>query len=245
MSPIPAHRNYAWRRDTHDERDYRFAAPTWKLPKSVDLRDKMSAVKNQGELGSCTGHAIAGYMEYLHPSRPNFSRLFIYYNERAAEGTIKEDAGAQIRTGVKVVAKLGACKETLHPYEIERFTKKPSASAFKDAGKSKISSYSRVSSLQGLRYSLSKGFPVVFGFEVFEGFESEETAQTGILQMPGSNDVSLGGHAVLAVGYNDRRDHLIVRNSWGRHWGDKGYFYMPYGYIEDKNLSDDFWTLRK
>lgn len=245
MYTIPAQRKYLWRRDAQDERDYRFAAPTWKLPKTADLRDKMSAVKNQGELGSCTGHAIAGCLEYLYPSRPNFSRLFIYYNERAAEGTIQEDAGAQIRTGIKVVAKIGACKESLHPYDPEKFTKKPSAAAFKDAGKLKIASYSRVSSLQALRYSLSKGFPVVFGFEVFEGFESEDTARTGILKMPNSSDVSFGGHAVLAVGYNDRKEHVIVRNSWGRRWGDKGYFYMPYDYIEDRNLSDDFWTLRK
>lgn len=238
-------RTYGWQRDSQDERDYRFSAPVWKLPKSIDLRDKMSGVKNQGELGSCTGHAIAGCLEYLYPNRPNFSRLFIYYNERVMEGTVHEDAGAQIRNGVKSVLKIGACRETLCPYEIEKFTKKPSAKAFADAEKNKIASYSRVTSLQGLKYSLSKGLPVVFGFMVFSGFESEETARTGILAMPESGEEGLGGHAVLAVGYDDRKGHVIVRNSWGRQWGDKGYFYMPYDYVADKDLSDDFWTLRK
>jgi C1A family cysteine protease len=238
-------RNYGWQRDAADERDYRFAAPTWKLPKHVDLRDKMSAVKNQGELGSCTGHAIAGALEYLYPSRPNFSRLFIYYNERAVEGTINEDAGAQIRTGVKSVAKVGACKETLCPYDPEKFTKKPTVKAYADAAKNVISSYRRVTSLQALKYALSKGSPVVFGFQVFAGFESEETAETGMLAMPESHEEPLGGHAVLAVGYDERKGLVIVRNSWGRQWGDKGYFYMPYDYVADKNLSDDFWTLSK
>lgn len=236
---------YGWTRDVSDTRDYKFSAPRTRLPKTVDLRSKMSAVKNQGSLGSCTGHAVGAVLEFLHPSRPNFSRLFLYYNGRAADGTVEEDAGAQIRSVVKGAAKLGACRETLVPYDVEKFTKKPSATAFKDALRSKIGSYSRITSLNAMRGALADGKPVVFGFMVYEGFESEEVEKTGVLALPKKGEECYGGHAVVAVGYDDKKKIVIVRNSWGRSWGQRGYFTMPYDYVANKELSDDFWTLSK
>lgn len=184
-------------------------------------------------------------MEFLYPSRPNFSRLFLYYNGRSIDGTTAEDAGAQIRSVVKAVSKLGGCRETLEPYDVKKFAKKPSAAAFKDGLRSKIGSYARITSLNALRGALADGKPVVFGFMVYEGFESEEVAKTGILQMPGKDETCYGGHAVLAVGYDDKEKRVIVRNSWGRSWGQKGYFTMPYDYIADNDLADDFWTMSK
>ena len=62
--------------------------------------------------------------------------------------------------------------------------------------------------------------------------------------MPKPNEAAVGGHAVLAVGYNDTQQRFVVRNSWGTGWGQKGYFTMPYAYLTDPNLSDDFWTIR-
>lgn len=236
---------YGWKPDTKDTRDYQFAAPRLKLPKTVDLRSKLSAVKNQSTLGSCTGHAVGAYMEFLYPSRPNFSRLFLYYNGRAIDGTTAEDAGAQIRSVVKATSKLGGCRETLDPYDIKKFAQRPSNEAFEDGLRSKIGSYARITSLNALRGALADGKPVVFGFMVYEGFESEEVAKTGILQMPGKDETCYGGHAVLAVGYDDNKKRVIVRNSWGRSWGQKGYFTMPYDYIADNDLADDFWTMSK
>jgi C1A family cysteine protease len=94
-----------------------------------------------------------------------------------------------------------------------------------------------------MQTTLANGRPIVIGFSVYDSFESQEVAQTGMVPMPGSNESMLGGHAVLLVGYDDPRQLWIVRNSWGESWGDKGYFYMPYQYLTDPGLADDFWVL--
>jgi len=122
-----------------------------------------------------------------------------------------------------------------------------SAEAYAKAAKHRISKYLRVTgtSLNALKTCLSAGFPIVFGFTVYPSFESQATAATGLVHMPAHGERPVGGHAVLAVGYDDSLQALIVRNSWGEGWGDKGYFYMPYKYATNASLADDFWTLRK
>jgi C1A family cysteine protease len=92
---------------------------------------------------------------------------------------------------------------------------------------------------------LASGYPFVFGFSVYESFESQEVKQTGRVPMPSPNEQLLGGHAVLAVGYDDSQRRFIVRNSWGKDWGMQGYFTIPYAYLLDDNLADDFWTIRQ
>ena len=91
---------------------------------------------------------------------------------------------------------------------------------------------------------LASGYPFVFGFSVYDSFESEAVARSGEMPMPQPTERLLGGHAVLAVGYDDATQRFIVRNFWGRKWGMAGYFTMPYGYMTDSNLADDFWTIR-
>jgi C1A family cysteine protease len=95
-----------------------------------------------------------------------------------------------------------------------------------------------------MKSCLADGFPFVFGFTVYESFESDEVAETGKLNMPDPSEMEVGGHAVLAVGYNDASKRFWVRNSWGKGWGKAGYFTMPYDYLLNENLSDDFWTTR-
>jgi C1A family cysteine protease len=96
-----------------------------------------------------------------------------------------------------------------------------------------------------MRECLAEGYPFVFGFSVYEAFESEEVAKTGRLNLPQHGEKQLGGHAVMATGYDDGDQRVLVRNSWGTDWGMKGYFTMPYDYVSNDNLADDFWTLRE
>ncbi len=108
-----------------------------------------------------------------------------------------------------------------------------------------VVSYQRVTrSLPQLKGCLAEGFPFVFGFTVYESFESDEVRAGGVVPMPSSGEQVLGGHAVLAVGYDDGTQRFLVRNSWGTEWGQHGHFTMPYAYLTERNLSSDFWTLR-
>lgn len=233
-----------WQRDPVDTRDHLFAAAPMALPDVIDLSPQCSAVEDQGQLGSCTGNAIVGALECMG-SKPtvDLSRLFVYYNERVTEGTVNEDAGAIIRDGIKSIAALGVCPEKAWPYNVLKFTKKPTATAYKKALPRKITSYQRLQTLADMRHCLASGKPFVFGFSVFESFESDAVAATGLMPMPSKLDKNLGGHAVCAVGYDQTKQLVKVRNSWGTGWGDKGYFYMPFAYITNSNLADDFWSV--
>jgi C1A family cysteine protease len=207
-------------------------------------------VYDQGQLGSCTANAIAGALEFdqiKEADKTIFtpSRLFIYYNERTMEHTVNTDSGAQIRDGIKSVGSIGAPPETDWPYDITKFADRPPAKAFTDAPLGKALQYQRVPQvLNQMKGCLASGYPFVFGFTVYESFESQQVATNGIVPMPAAGEKVLGGHAVVAVGYEDNSQRFIVRNSWGPGWGMKGYFTMPYAYLTDSNLSDDFWTVR-
>jgi C1A family cysteine protease len=244
---------FGWIPDLPDHRDLVYAAPPRTLaalPPSADLRSACPPVYDQGNLGSCTANAIAAALEFdqLKERAPEVfvpSRLFIYYNERAMEGTVDEDAGAMIRDGIKSVAKKGAPPEPLWPYVVSRFRRKPAAKAFRAATSHQAVLYQRVTpQAADLKACLAGGFPFVFGFAVYESFESDTVARNGRVPMPGAGEELLGGHAVMAVGYDDASARFIVRNSWGASWGMSGYFTMPYAYVTDQNLCDDFWTIR-
>jgi C1A family cysteine protease len=243
---------YGWVPDVPDHRDLMFSAlrpipPS--IPPHIDLRPLCAPVENQGNLGSCTANALAGALEFLeqkdHVPFVDVSRLFIYYGERLIEHTVKSDSGAMLRDGIKTLVKQGVCSEKKWPYVASKFTVRPTAACYKEALRHQITSYHRIATLDEMRACLAEGFPFVFGFTVYESFESQQVAQTGILQMPQHSERSLGGHAVLGVGYDDPTKRFIVRNSWGPGWGQQGYFTIPYGYLSDRNLSDDFWTIRR
>ena len=263
----PGHRRigrYGWKPDLPDHRDFYYAVPpptAAALPTKVDLRPQCPPVYDQGQIGSCTANSIAGAIEFeqMKQKLPEFtpSRLFIYYNERVMEGTSPaDDSGAQIRDGIKSVASKGACKETTWPYSDQnnngepcpncQYAKKPSAACYTEAAHHKVKVYQRLNNtiISQLKGCLASGYPFVFGFTVYQSFEGEEVAKTGIVPMPAQNEQTVGGHAVCAVGYGDSTQYFIVRNSWGPDWGIKGYFMMPYAYMTNANLADDFWTIR-
>jgi C1A family cysteine protease len=244
---------YGWRPDAPDQRDYRFEPPAdvlAALPSMVDLRPSCPPVYDQGQLGSCTANAIGGAVEFERRRQqllPDFvpSRLFIYYGEREIEGTVDSDAGAEIRDGMKVVATAGAPPESDWPYDINRFADKPPAKAFDDALTDVTTQYQRLSqTLAQMKGCLASGLPFVFGFSVYESFESNEVASTGVVPMPGPDEAVIGGHAVCAAGYDDGQQRFICRNSWGSDWGMAGYFTMPYAYLEDPQLASDFWVVQ-
>jgi C1A family cysteine protease len=256
---------YGWIPDHPDPRDYSYVVEAHVLASirpTIDLRAQCPSVYDQGRIGSCTANAIAAALEFemmKQGMQDAFtpSRLFIYYNERVIEGTVCSDSGAMIRDGIKSVASQGDCPETEWPYDDApalpdgcwppdaRAKMQPPQSCYDDAIKHKALQYQSVDrNLADMRGCLSSGYPFVYGFTVFPSFESPEVAKTGDVPMPGPDERAIGGHAVLAVGYDDDDQLFIVRNSWGDHWGDHGYFYMPYAYLLDNNLADDFWTIR-
>jgi C1A family cysteine protease len=255
---------YGWTPDLPDARDHLFSAPAISLaalPPAVDLRSQCPPVYDQEQIGSCTANAIGAAFEFeiTKQGLPDFmpSRLFIYYNERAMEGTTGTDSGAQIRDGVKSVATLGVCPETEWPYDgtpansdgtfpaNDPAGEKPTDPCYKDALSNRATTYSRViQNLDQMRGCLAAGYPFVFGFTVYSSFEGQDVAKTGVVSMPTPDEQVVGGHAVLAVGYDDASQAFIVRNSWGTGWGQGGYFTMPYAYLTTRALSSDFWTIR-
>lgn len=250
---------FGWLPDAPDHRDHVYAAPMsvtpTKLPSTVDLRSKCPPVYDQGQLGSCTSQAIAAAVQFdlirqgLRVYIP--SRLFIYYNERTLEGSASSDSGAQIRDGIKSVATVGDCDEILWPYVISKFAQKPPALCYKAAKRHRAVLYRRIShNLDLMKGCLAEGYPFAFGVSVYNSFVTQKAYKSGDFPLPAHGEAGPGpggrpeGHAMLCVGYDDTKKLFLIRNSWGPGFGKKGYGTIPYAYLTDSSLSDDFWTIR-
>ena len=245
-----------WLPDVPDQRDIPFSTVfrvPRKAPAQVDLRAGCSAVEAQGKLGSCTAQALVGALEFLQLREAgpeakacfrDLSRLFVYYNERLAMDTVRVDSGAMLRTGIKTLQAQGVCREKLWPYKTSRFADKPSEACYTEALDHQVTAYQRLKSLSEMKACLAMGLPFVFGFAVYEHVMSESVRKTGKIRLPKRDERMLGGHAVMAVGYKDRSGTLLLRNSWGKGWGRKGYGELPFAYLESRELSDDFWCIQ-
>lgn len=219
-------------------------------PKALPVRMDLSQVWNvpvvdQGALGSCTGNGIAGALTYLQlkEGKPLAypSRLFIYYNEREMEGTIDQDAGAEIRDGIKSVTQQGFCPETDWPYDIDRFTVKPSDHAYAEAVKDLVTVYQRVLvRTYSIMQALASGYPVIFGISVYDSFMS---SRDGNIPMPSATEAVAGGHCMIAVGYDQETSMFKFQNSWGTSWGLGGFGQIPFAYLGSSQYGGDYWIV--
>ena len=235
--------------DTKDHRDRFFtAAPSLVLPAASSLRGLGSPIRDQGQIGSCTGNSSTEAMGYLYLKAglpdPIFSRLFAYYFGRVLDGdAATDDSGCQIRNIIKALAAYGVPPESVWPYTAG-FSSKPLPSAMFEAVRHKVLFYYRVPNLFTLKASIAQGFPVVFGVSVPDNMMSDACAASGEVQYPAKTEGFDGGHAILAIGYDDATRRVTFQNSWGEGWGDKGFGTLPYEMFDD-GFVDDCWTIRR
>lgn len=229
-------------KDKLDDRDYLMRAylPVAKLPKKIDYTPKLSPVRDQGDEGICVGFAMATgmkeYQEFLDYEKfILLSPRFVYSEAKKIDGMPQED-GTTIRSGMQALKNKGVCQEEFWPYTPYQKAKARKG-AVSNAKKFCIMAYARILNLNELRLSLAAKGPCVIGIEVFEGMMK---TKTGLVPMPGKNETALGGHAICAVGYDDKKKAVKFKNSWSDQWGQKGYGFLPYAYIEGYMM--DAWS---
>lgn len=238
------------KRDT----DYRFGHQNFETPteRIFSLRETggLPSVLDQGELGSCTANGMANCLRVCEMRESGSdevmmpSRLFVYYYSRELEGNVDTDSGAEIRDVVKVVNTRGACDELEWPYDISQFTVEPTEECREHAKAHRAVQYERVDqTLEALKTAIRTGFPVVFGFVVYESMETPEVGKTGVIPMPSGRDKAVGGHCVILTGWDDNKRLFQIMNSWSDKWGDSGFGYLSYDYILTDYLASDFWRI--
>jgi C1A family cysteine protease len=218
-------------KDLFDKRDHIAAPLPITLPASVDLREWMPPIRDQGQEGACTAFAGTALLSWLYKRFKNqslvFSPQFLYRAERLCEGDPQEDGGAQSRTMMACMQEIGVCLESSDPYTDTGWKNPTTKIQVNEAHLYKIGAYHRVQDMDTLKTVLASGYPTSIAIDVYESFE--ETGSDGIIAMPKKGEKSLGGHEICVAGY--RSDgYLIIRNSWSESFADKGYMYMPPAY---------------
>jgi C1A family cysteine protease len=209
-------------------------------------------VYDQLHLNSCSANALAAALRFDeikegHRGVSEPSRLFIYFNERVVANVASQDAPVPLRDGYRTIAKFGACSERMWPYEPRRFRRRPTPACYRGGRRHRAIEYFRMRrQLSHLRACLAADrFPFVFALAVHRSMLVRPTRRTGVVSVPTRRDAFVGGHAVMAVGYDHPARQLMFRNSWGRGWGDGGYGYLPYEFLTSSALTWDFWTMRR
>lgn len=261
MIPLrtPSGRGLGWRQAALPVRGLRLGAAVeqWTREEvNIDLRPHFRAVANQQWLGSCTGFALAGAVDYavdralrdeVWPDTPfTAAPLGIYYQERERMGLVGTDSGASLLDGLEVL-RAGLISEADHPYVPERFRDRPSAAALNRARLRRAVNADVLAHDEGtLIHCLASGYPVVFGAALFESFESDTVRRTGEVPFPRDAESVVGGHAMIACGvYGPPGNRRVrVRNSWGAEWGDGGYCTLPMAYLLNPGLTGELLVLR-
>ena len=259
LPPSPTGRTYGWRLPRLPYSTVRRAAPGggWAPNIDVDLRPLCPPVRDQGTLGACSAFALSAAAEFAIARerraglwrgtdfRP--SPLWLYYRERALEGTLAVDAGASLHDGLRVLRDVGVAHEADWPYDVTRFATPPDAAAELRAGASRVVNADLLAvDADTLLATLTQGYPVVFGVTVFASFEDPAVARTGRVPLPRDGEDVLGGHAMLAVGVyrEDGRRRVRVQNSWGTGWGESGYGSLPLEYLTNPGLAGELIAVR-
>jgi len=265
---MDTNKTLGWIRDFPDFRDYNFNTPIVnekvsklslradQTPIGVDLRPYFSPIEDQGQIGSCTANAAIGIIEYYQKktfgTHIDGSRLFTYKTTRNLM-KVKGDTGAYLRDAMKSLALFGVCPEEYLSYNVAKYDEEPTAFHYSLAQNYQALTYYRLDPvgtlpatiLSNARKSLASGLPFMFGFVVYKSIYS---AKGGKIPFPTTNDPTVGGHAIVAVGYDDnmmignKKGAFIIRNSWGTSWGDSGYGYLPYEYFLT-GLATDLWVM--
>lgn len=229
-----------------------------KYPAVLDISSMLSNIYDQGQLGSCTAQATCAGIEYnmvdqkwggVNKFTP--SRLFQYYNSRSLMGTVNEDSGASIADAIKASYEYGFAPESLWNYSDndKLFKVKPTKIVYDKAKEYRITHSKIPLNLDAFKYVINNHDGIVMGMSLFNSFMTSSAAKTGIIPMPKTDEDSVGGHAMLIVGYDDTQKMFKIRNSWGPNWGIKGHCLVPYEYVfgnEQKGLEaylDEAWRI--
>ena len=253
--------NYSFQQQ--DDRDYIFShlfflinsndeTPTH-TPPSFTLNNKITQILDQEELGACVSNATAQYILMATNNNLHISRLFHYYCGRLLSrySNDKEDTGLNIRSACEIIRKVGVCLEKIWEYDISKFNIMPPLQSFQYSNCNYFNDYTyysikqtkTASLLDNIKYFLTQNnLPILFGIMIYSSFMTHEVKKTGVIPIPNEDIETLdGGHSMLIVGYNDTTKMFSCVNSWGSSWGSGGYCFIPYDYITNPNLANDFF----